>query len=130
MKKVVRFFDVLEDRIRSYLSHYPLLYALIGGVGVVLFWRGIWHTVDEYFYLSGPTSAILGVMILGLTGVLVSSLIGTKLIIAGLRGDKKVEEKTQKEIVEEGSKIDNLQHTLEHIESEIQEIRDEVKLKS
>lgn len=55
-KKIFLFFDKLEDSIRKWLSHHPLLYAFIGGTGVVLFWRGIWHTMDfimsHYFSIS------------------------------------------------------------------------------
>ena len=54
--KISRFFDKLEDRVRSWLSHQPILYALIGGIGIVLFWRGVWHTAD---YLMGIGPALL-----------------------------------------------------------------------
>jgi len=44
--KVIDFFDKLEDVIRGHLSRYPIAYTLIGGVAIVLFWRGVWHTAD------------------------------------------------------------------------------------
>ena len=31
---------------RGFLSHYPMIYALVGGVGIVSFWRGVWETSD------------------------------------------------------------------------------------
>lgn len=127
MKRVVKFFDKLEDKIRAQLSRYPLIYALIGGTGVILFWRGIWHTADEYAFLTGPVSIIIGASILGLTGVLVSAFIGNSIILAGLKGEKKLEEKTQKEILEEEMKIDDMEATIKHIEEEVAEIRDELK---
>lgn len=46
LKDIFKFFDSLEDQIRRRLSHWPLSYALICGAGVVLFWRGVWHTAD------------------------------------------------------------------------------------
>lgn len=32
--------DKLEDKVRGILSHSPLVYALIGGTAIVLFWGG------------------------------------------------------------------------------------------
>ena len=37
----------LEYRVRFWFSKRPIFYGLIGGVGVVLFWRGVWHTADS-----------------------------------------------------------------------------------
>ena len=45
-EKVVSFFDKLEDHVREALSRYPLVYSFFGGAGVILFWRGLWHTAD------------------------------------------------------------------------------------
>ena len=47
-KKVLNFFDKLEDKTRAGLSRVPFLYALLGGIGVVLFWRGVWHIADDF----------------------------------------------------------------------------------
>ena len=104
----------------AWLSHHPFFYALIGGTGVVLFWRGIWHTMDFLMsYLQplttahtsidinagmwrdGPHSLLLGTMILICTKAFVSSLIGNEIIIAGLQEErgftKKVGKTTQSE---------------------------------
>jgi hypothetical protein len=40
------FFDKFEDHIRTHLSRYPIVYTIIGGIAIVLFWRGVWHTAD------------------------------------------------------------------------------------
>ena len=47
IKKILHFFDKLEDQIRGRLSKYPIVYAFIGGVGIVLFWRGVWGLSEE-----------------------------------------------------------------------------------
>jgi hypothetical protein len=126
MRKVIKFFDLLEDKIRARLSHYPLIYALIGGTGLILFWRGIWHTADMWTFMSGPISILLGVVILGLTGVLVSALIGNSMIIAGLKGEKKLEEKTQMELEQEEIKIEDLGSELHKIEADLADIKDKI----
>lgn len=129
IKRIFRFFDLLEDWIRAHLSRYPLLYALIGGIGVVFFWRGVWHTADLFAFMTGPVSIALGIIILGLTGVLVSEFIGNHVILAGLKGEKKFEEKTREEVLKEEDKMNHLETTLEEIEEELVEIKNEVSHK-
>lgn len=116
-KKVVRPFDRLEDHVRGWFSHFPIFYAFVGGAGVVLFWRGIWHSMDyvmlslratqfgastanleEAIWWDGPLSLLLGIFILLITGAFVSSFIGNEIIITGLRGEKKLTEKTEVEV--------------------------------
>jgi hypothetical protein len=125
-KKIIRFFDKLEDKIRGHLSRYPLIYSLIVGVGVILFWRGIWHTADMYEFMSGPVSIFLGVVILGLTGVLVSSFIGNSILMTGLKGSKKLTEKTIDEINEEQSHLEDIDVVVARIEEELADIRKEI----
>lgn len=135
------FFDKLEDHVRGYLSHYPIPYAIIGGVGVVLFWRGVWHGTDylmlkiqsltpkgtsidlaNEIWWDGPLSIILGAAILLMVGLFVSNFIGNEIIISGLRGEKKVSEKTESEVKTEVS-------TINKIENEVKEISKKIKTK-
>lgn len=124
MKEVVKFFDKLEDKIRGHLSHYPIVYALLGGIGVVLFWRGVWHIADD-FNVPSAVSLIFGILLLLITGVFVSAFIGNKLIISGLNGEKKLEEKEQTEIETEEQQIRKLQSTLTRLEKKIDDINQE-----
>lgn len=124
MKEVVKFFDKLEDKIRGHLSHYPIVYALLGGIGVVLFWRGVWHIADD-FNIPSAVSLIFGILLLLITGVFVSAFIGNKLIISGLNGEKKLEEKEQAEIETEEQQIRKLQSTLTRLEKKIDDINQE-----
>lgn len=128
LKKVLKFFDKLEDKIRGKLSHYPILYAFIGGAGVVLFWRGIWHTADDINVSSGA-SFILGSVVLLMTGVFVSDFIGNRLIISGLIGEKKLSEKEESEIETEETQLKNLQNTLNNLEKKLDHIDKEVEEK-
>ena len=112
--RIFKFFDKLEDRIRGWLSRRPFLYAIFGGAGVVVFWRGVWHsadfisayilswksespTIDLTQGMDGFLSMLVGAVILLLTGLFVSSFIGNEMIISGLKGEKKVSEKTEAE---------------------------------
>ncbi len=138
-KKIITFFDRLEDRTRGRLSHHPLFYAFLAGIGVVLFWRGVWHTVDflTAFFLGtaeltlfnisdGPLSFALGTMILLVTGVYVSAFIGNRLIITGLSGDKKLAEKTEEEILTEEDQIRRMAKSLEKVEDKISKMEAEI----
>lgn len=139
-KNIVKFFDKLEDKTRAMLSRMPILYAFVGGIGVVLFWRGVWHTTDfltAYFLgeeelsfanlMDGPLSFILGTVILLITGVYVSAFIGNRLIISGLSGEKKLAEKTEDEIKAEEDEIKKLQRTISKVESHIENIEKEIE---
>ncbi len=138
-KNIINFFDKLEDRTRAKLSRMPIIYALIGGIGVVLFWRGVWHTTDFltayalgevditlFSIVDGPLSFVLGTIILLVTGVYVSAFIGNRLIITGLSGEKKLAEKTVDEIQGEEDEIKRIQSTLQKVEKEIEIIEKEI----
>jgi hypothetical protein len=129
MKSIFNFFDKLEDKVRGKLSEYPIFYAFIAGTGIILVWRGIWHTVDQTPVLeNGLVSIVVGSILLLITGVYVSAFIGNSVIMTGLRREKKLTEKTKEEIEEETalekSAFGDIKKTLAHIEEELQEIRD------
>jgi hypothetical protein len=129
LKKIVLFFDRLEDRVRGKLSHYPIIYAIIGGIGIVLFWRGVWHTADD-IGLGSLISLIAGTTILLLSGVFVSAFIGNKLIISGLIGEKKLTEKAKDEIETEETQIKNLSETLNRVEKLVSHLEEDAHRKN
>lgn len=128
MKKIIKIFDKIEDRIRGKLSHYPKVYALVGGIGIILFWRGIWHLADD-INMSSPVSMIIGMVILLATGVFVSAFIGSRLIISGLVGEKKLTEKTEDEIETEEAQLKNLQNTLNKVEKQLSHLDEDIHKK-
>ncbi|HEY4505308.1 MAG TPA: hypothetical protein VJG67_01315 [Candidatus Paceibacterota bacterium] len=126
--KIAKFFDRLEDKVRSFLSRRPIFYAFLGGVGVVLFWRGVWHMADDA-NMAPIISLIIGSLILLIIGAFVTTFIGTKLIISGLYGEKKLTEKTESEIKAEGDKIEKLQKSINKVEEEIYKIESKINHK-
>ncbi len=127
----------IRQKTQHRLSHFPKAYALIAGIGIVLFWRGVWHTVD-YLHVSyqgfastdantipwwdGPMSFIVGCTILYFTGAFVSSFIGNELILSGLRGEKKLTQKTESEVKNEVGAIAEIQDELEIISRKLAEL--------
>ncbi len=135
MKKLVNILDKIEDKVRGMLSRHPLIYALLGAVGIVMLWRGIWHTVDAIPLigdgpLNGPISIVIGLIILLITGIFVSHFVGNRIILTGLRGEKKFTDKTIEEIEDEEKEIERneqkIEKTLEKIQQDISEIKKEL----
>ncbi len=124
LKKIFlfRFFDKLEDKIRGKLSHHPVLYAMIGSVGIILLWRGIWIIADNY-NMSGLVSVILGSVILLATGLFVSFFVGDRVIISGIKEEKRIDEKTEEEIKKETEEIKEIKTELKEIGKDLEEIK-------
>lgn len=124
-KKVLYFFDKLEDRIRHKLSKTPVLYAIIGGVCVVLFWRSVWNIADEWGIPSWVTLVIsVGVMLM--TGTFVSFFLGEQLLLSGLREEKRLDEKTEEEIEQEDERIARIRNEIDEIREDVVSIRETV----
>lgn len=115
-KKIYDYFDILEDKIRTKLTHFPLIYALIGSITIVSIWRGIWEVSDQ-LGIPGWTSVVGGIAIAMLCGLFVSFFIGENIIISGINQEKRIDEKTEKEIKEE----DNI---LREIQRDVREVKE------
>src|SRR3989338_6048675 len=131
MSKIYKFFDKLEDEVRGQLSLVPIIYGIIGGTAIVMFWRGVWHLADSFEQSGGvwalvfgaPVSVVLSAIVLLLTGLFVSFFIGDRIILSGLTHEKKIEEKTESEVRAEGAILLGMFDKLERIEKEIEELK-------
>jgi hypothetical protein len=139
IKKTLSFFDKLEDKNRSFLSRLPILYAFIGGTGVVLFWRGVWHMADIIFPLlytnmgnvalfrlelmDSLTSLIIGVIILLGTGLFVTNFIGNRIIISGIKHEKKLEEKESEEIESEEYIMTSIYREIKTLRKDMEDLK-------
>lgn len=92
---IFKFFDKLENKVRARLSRQPILYALLSGIGTVLFFRGVWMIADTFDFLTGPVTLIVSSIILLVTGVFVYHFVGDQIIISGLKQGKKLAEKNR-----------------------------------
>src|SRR5690348_1257048 len=99
MRKVLMFFDRVEDRVRASLSRMPIIYALVGAIGIILMWKGVEETAKLVPFLYGPASFLLGALILLGSGLLVSFFVGDNIIISGIMREKKLVDKAEKEVI-------------------------------
>lgn len=117
-KIIYKFFDKLEDKVRGKLTHFPLVYAFIGSIGVVLIWRGVWMIADN-LKMSGGLSLILGVLISAIVGLFVSFFVGDNIIISGIKEEKRIDEKTEKEIKKEEISLVEIDNELKEIKKKL-----------
>lgn len=123
VRRIIIFFDKLEDRIRAHLSRHPIPYSIIGAVGVILVWKGVWDIADAFPFLWGPASLVLGSVILLATGLMVSFFIGDTILISGLKREKKIADKTEVEIRAESEELTTIEHELQKIEQDVEDIK-------
>jgi len=140
IKKIIKYLDHLERHVRSKLSHWPILYALLGSIGIVLIWRGIWIVADD-LNMPGWLSVLIGVLLSMFIGLFVSFFVGDRIIISGIKHEKRIDEKTEEEIRSEEIDISQIKNfidkedqvskkTEEEIQKEVvelKEISDELK---
>jgi hypothetical protein len=120
---VVRFFDKLEDVLRAKLSHRPILYAFVGGIGIVLFWKGVWEAAEHFPILYGWPSAALGLLLILPTGLFVSFFIGDNIILSGYRNQKKLVERTEEEVMKDVDINEAMKAQLDRVEAQLAAIR-------
>lgn len=131
INKIVKFFDHLEDHIRGYFSHFPIFYAFIGGALMILFWRGVWHTGDILMARGGlwgqifyePVTLVWTTILMLMIGLFVSFFIGDHILISGLKQEKKVTDKTEKEVEEEEEQINRIERKITKLENDISEMK-------
>lgn len=134
-RAIYTFFDKFEDRVRSVMSRSPILYALLGGVFVVLFWRGVWHTADIlqakggilFWIFYEPVNMIIAIIGLLATGLFVSIFIGDAILISGLNKEKKIYEKTETEVKKESGRIGEMELLATEIRKEVSEIKEDIE---
>lgn len=116
MNKITRTLLKIEDSARRVFERAPFFQASLAGVGVIIFWRGIWEWLDQVG-VSPLYSVILGVLILGGVGVFVQTFIGNTIIIREVKHDektgKRVFAKVEGEVASESATINEISNKLD-----------------
>lgn len=121
MKYVTNVFLNIETRARKYFEKYPFTHAFLAGVGVILFWRGAWEVAD-IINLGPLSSIVVGTLLLGGVGLFVHTFVGNAIIIKNVEKEKRIEQKTEKDVtkVEKGIKEEEI--TLFELKSKLEKI--------
>ena len=89
-----------------------------------------YSTIDlslEAPWWDGPFSLLGGVVLLYFTGAFISSFIGNELILSGLRGEKRLTEKTEGEVQNEVRAISDIKDALRGIEDKLGDLEKKVR---
>jgi hypothetical protein len=129
-KRIYIFFDKLEDRVRAKLSHYPLLYSLIGGTALVLFWEGVSIVVSFVPFLNtlygGLILIFVSLSVALLVGIFVSFFIGDTIILSGINKERKLVDKEEAELVAESKMMSKVEKKVDEIDNVIREMHSEI----
>lgn len=133
IKNILKFFDKFEDHVRGHLSRYPVIYSLIGGFAVVLFWWSVWE-IANLLKWNPYVTLIISVCVLLATGLFVSFFVGDTILISGIKKEKKLIEKTEEEVDEEVGFLKKVDEELKEdirerkiLIEEVSELREEIK---
>ena len=141
---IIRFLKRLKNRTQFWFSKRPIIYGFVGGIGVVLFWRGVWHTADAlstYFALikngnpttdfvfswDGPVSILIGTMLLLFSGLFVSAFLGSEITISGLRGEKSLSERIESEVHTETGALHEIRAEIRKVRERLEKLDEKTK---
>jgi hypothetical protein len=86
-----------EERARHFFERAPFVQAFLAGIGVIVFWRGIWEFLDIN-QISPITSVVIGSLILLFVGVFLQTFIGNSIIIKNVQQGEILEKRAIKEM--------------------------------
>ena len=115
MKSITKMLLDMEESARLYFEKTPFIQAFLAGIGVIIFWRGIWEWLDMT-RVSPFTSVVAGAAILLCVGVFVQTFIGNTIIIRNVKQEEMSEKKAIKEVEEN---VDTEEITLESLSAKI-----------
>lgn len=126
MRYFTNIFLKIENKARAYFERLPFLHAFLAGVGMILFWRGVWEVADRVGIHYG-WSILLGVLILIVIGLFVHTFVGNAIIIKNAEREKLLEQKTKAD-VEKIQKEEELEEiTLEHLAKKLESIESKIE---
>jgi hypothetical protein len=142
----MRFLRTLEGKFRATLKRHPLVYAFVAGVGIVLFWRGVWHLTDFigliFFYsndqvttidwpagIDSVVSLVLGSFLLLSSGLFISEFLSGQILITDVKKEEKMAEKTEEDVQRESSELPSIEKDIQHIAAEIKDLQEHIHKK-
>lgn len=126
MKYVTNIFLQIEERARTYFERFPFAHAFLGGIGVVLFWRGVWEIADR-MHIDPIISIVVGSLLLGAIGLFLHTFVGNAIIIKNVEKDKRMTTKAEHEIASVEKDVKKEEVTLEQLSAKIDRLEQVVR---
>ncbi|MBI4085351.1 MAG: hypothetical protein HY432_02500 [Candidatus Liptonbacteria bacterium] len=134
--------------VRTKLKEYPVAYAVIGAIGIVLFWRGVWYMADFFSifffghdstfvvnynqFWDGAVSTLIGFVMLFATGLFVTDFIGSQILSTVEKEEEKVEKiarETESEEKTETQRLKDLEKKFEDVTNHLDEHLESIEKK-
>ncbi len=123
--KVTQVLLQIENSARDFFENIPFTHAFLAGVGVILFWRGVWELAD-IMMLDPIASILLGCVMLGGIGLFIHTFVGNAIIIKNVRKEEYLEKeantrisKVEKNIELEDATVQKLIEKIDSLEKKI-----------
>ncbi len=126
MKYVTNIFLRIEERARTYFERFPFAHAFLGGIGVVLFWRGVWEIADR-MRIDPIVSIVVGSLLLGCIGLFLHTFVGNAIIIKNVEKDKRMTKKAEHEIAAVEKDVKKEEVTLDQLSAKIDRLEQVVR---
>lgn len=119
-----------KERRKELIRSHHTLYAFIGGVGVVLFWHGIWEGLNRIYESSNilswighpAVSVTVGIVLLTITGLFVFELVGREAL--ALQDNLQNIQKIEKTVIQD---VQNVKEEVEEVKEDVQDMVEEVE---
>lgn len=121
MRYFTNIFLTIEENARSYFEHIPFIHAFLAGIGVVLFWRGVWEYADR-LHIHPLISLGVGILLLGALGLFLQTFVGNTIIIKNVKKEVGLEKVGEKKIEHMVQEVDKEEVTLAHISDQLQKL--------
>ena len=129
MQYFTNIFLKLESKARTYFEHSPFIHAFLAGVGMILFWRGVWEVADQIGIHYG-WSIFWGILILFAIGLFVHTFVGNEIIIKNIETERKLDQKTEKDVLKVGEEVIGEEVTLKYIAESLKLIESKIEILS
>ncbi len=115
----------IEEGARKFFERIPFLHAFLAGVGVILFWRGVWELADIQ-KLDPAASIVLGSFLLGGIGLFIQTFVGNSIIIKTVKKEEQTEKQTEKKAEQALEEVEKEEITLLHLSKKIDELNSKI----
>ncbi len=119
----------IEEGARKFFEYIPFTHAFLAGVGVILFWRGVWEIAD-ILMLDPVASILLGCVILGGIGLFIQTFVGNAIIIKNVKREEQREAATERKVKQVEQELVTEEITMNKLAQKLDELNKKIDLLS